>query len=298
MGKDVVAMEAALAARHSQGARKSLGRIAWSFFVRLKWQYLPLLLSDYTREILRRKYDAFATDRAYEDRPSGLLGPLGRWVDRRVLNFPTHEGLRQRLQIVVDNVKADVHHRLQDGVPRVRVLSAPCGLLRDLLLCATELREEDARTSEKLELHALDLDAMGEVLPAASLRAAVAGVPVRFYRDDLFNPESLGVVLREGTRFHVMNCIGLTTWLDLEDVGWLAGFFHDQVLVPGGTLIIDNWASHKYSSLGRDMEIYSRYHNPEAFAQVLGKSGFQVVEAKTTANGVATVYVARAGRSR
>ncbi len=82
------------AARHTAGATKSLGRIAWDFFVRLKWQYYPLLLSDYGRDILRRKYDAFATDRAYENRPSGILGPIGRLMDRFVLDFPTHEGVR------------------------------------------------------------------------------------------------------------------------------------------------------------------------------------------------------------
>jgi hypothetical protein len=266
----------------------------WSFFFQLKWQYLPMLLSDYGREILRRKYDAFATDRAYENRPSGLFGPIGGWVDRVVLNMPLHEALRQRLRLVVDNLEAEVKEHLQRGESRVRVLSAPCGLIRDLLVSSRELALEDPRIFEKLELHALDLDATDEVLSAASRRAALAGVAVRFHQDDLFNPRSLNAVLAEGTRFHVINCIGLTAWLDLAEVEHLARFFHDRVLVKDGSFIVDNWAQHKQSALGADLGIPTRYHDPATFVKALETSGFRIKGRFVSANGVVTVYVARA----
>ena len=67
-----------LAAKHTRDATKGIGPLMWRFFVRLKWQYFPLLLSDYGNMILRRKYDAIATDYAYEINPSGRLGPIGR----------------------------------------------------------------------------------------------------------------------------------------------------------------------------------------------------------------------------
>jgi len=38
--------------------------------------------------ILKRKYDAFVTDRAYENQPHGRMGPIGRMVDGFVLRFP------------------------------------------------------------------------------------------------------------------------------------------------------------------------------------------------------------------
>ena len=82
-------------ARHARKVTKGLGALSWSYLIRLKWQYLPLLLSDYGREILRRKYDAVSTDMSYENKPSGLLGPIGKAIDRIVLKFPLHEGLRQ-----------------------------------------------------------------------------------------------------------------------------------------------------------------------------------------------------------
>lgn len=283
----------ASSARHSVGASKSISRIVWDLFVRLKWQYYPLLLSDYGREILRRKYDAFATDRAYENRPSGLLGPIGRWIDRIVLDFPTHEGLRQRLRIVVDALKEDITERIAAGETPVRVLSAPCGLARDILTCKSELRNRNPQVMQHIELHALDLDATGDVLPAATRRAADLGIDVEFHREDLFNSKGLNEVLERGEGFHLVNCIGLTAWLDIEEVGRLVRFFHDRVLVTDGTLIVDNFAWHKYSSLAKDLEIYTRYHDPGEFKRTLEECGFQVLELRTTADRVNTVHIAR-----
>lgn len=294
MSKTSIRVGTISSARHAEGARKGLGTLMWVFFLKLKWQYFPLLLSDYGREILVRKYDALATDRAYENHPSGLLGPFGRWVDRMVLSFPLHEGLRQRLRIVVDDLKTQISEQVQAGKSKVRVLSAPCGLTRDLICCTKELQQEDGQILEKIELHALDLDATGEVLIAASQRAAAANVPVRFYQDDLFNPRGFSATLQRGVRFHIVNCIGLTAWLDLQDVERLARFFHDEVLEPGGTLIVDNWSWHQHSALGKDLEIHTRYHDPMAFVETLKRSGFRFIDSKRTTNGVATVYMAKA----
>ncbi|MBI4202756.1 MAG: class I SAM-dependent methyltransferase family protein [Chloroflexi bacterium] len=281
-------------ARHSRGAQRSTASIAWRFVVRLKWQYLPLLLSDYTREILRRKYDAVATDMAYENRASGAAGPLGKLVDRLVLNFPTHEGLRQRLAIVQGSLKKEITQRLQQSDGPVRVLSAPCGLMRDVLGCVTELRKEPALDMTRVDIYGLDLDASGEVLPEAGRRAEACGVAVRLYQDDLFKPQAFQEVLEQGVRFQVVNCIGLTPWLDLAEVRQLMSFFHDRVLEPGGMLIIDNFSPHKYAALAKDLEIYSRYHDAAAFVDMLRECGFRMEKAVATANHVNTVHIATA----
>jgi hypothetical protein len=270
-----------------------MGGIVWSCVVSLKWPYLPLLLSDYTREILRRKYDAIATDRAYENQPSGLLGPVGRWLDRKVLEFPTHEGLRQRLRIVVETLEAQILRQAQGEATPVRVLSAPCGLARDLLLCAEQLKRRDVALLGRVEFHGLDLDASGEVLPLAAKRAEEADVQVRLHRQDLFDPLGIGQVLGQPSGFQVVNCIGLTPWLDLPEVEHLCRTFRTQVLAPRGAFIVDNFAPHKYGSLAKDMEIHSRYHAPQAFEETLRNAGFEIVEKKSTANSVNTVYLAR-----
>ncbi len=293
MTKTLAAVESS-SARHARNATRSTAAIAWRFVARFKWQYLPLLLSDYAREILRRKYDAIATDMAYENRPSGAAGPLGKFVDRQVLKFPTHEGLRQRLRLVKGCLRDEMTARARQGSGPVRVLSAPCGLMRDVLTCVTELREEAPLVARSMEVYGLDLDASGEGLPEARRRADGLGVSARLYQDDLFKPRALQGALDKGLRFHIVNCIGLTPWLDLSEVRQLVAFFHDRVLEPDGVLIIDNFTPHKYASLAKDLEIYSRYHDPRAFVGVLQECGFRLEKAVATANGVNTVHVARA----
>ena len=250
----------------------------------------PLLLSDYAREIMRRKYDAIATDRAYENRPSGLLGPIGRTVDRAVLNFPTHAALRERLEFVVRDLKTEVL-RVQPGRARVRVLSAPCGLARDVVTAVEQIKRERPEIGRQIELFGLDLDSTGEVLPLAHERADRAGVALKLARADLFNREQVSAAVGSVDRFHVINCIGLTPWLRLSEVEQLARLFHDDLLVPGGALLIDNFAWHKHSGIATDLEIHSIYHPPEAFVGVLHSAGFIRIRERTTSNNVNTVYV-------
>ena len=63
---------------------------------------LLLFLSPFGRQLIRHKYDAFTTDRAYSTRPSGYFG-LDMFLDWIVLRQSLHAGLRQRLDIVVPN---------------------------------------------------------------------------------------------------------------------------------------------------------------------------------------------------
>ena len=281
------------AAKHYKGVTKGLGGISWRFLIRLKWQYLPMLLSDFGRAIVRRKYDALATDMAYENIPSGLLGPLGAWVDHKVLDLPLHQDLRHRLRFVVDALKdqSQSHARGRDG--NIKVLSAPCGLTRDILAARNELCIEAPDVADRLELHALDLDPTGEVIPIAQRRTKAAGIGVSFYRADLFNPESVKASLRSNEGFHIVNCIGLTPWITLGEVEYLFRFFHDQALIPGGTLVVDNFTQHEQSSIADDLEIHATYHDPGLFVAALESNGFRVISSRTTAHQVNTVYVAK-----
>ena len=228
------------AAKHYQDVTKGLGGISWRFLIRGKWQYLPMLLSDFGREIVRRKYDAIATDLAYENTPSGLLGPVGAWVDRQVLNLPLHQDLRHRLRFVVEGLmeQSQVHAQERDGT--IRILSAPCGLTRDILTTKTELSTEAPDIADRLEFHGLDLDPTGEVVPIAQLRAKEAGMGASFYQANLFDQESVKEVLPIDEGFQIVNCIGLTPWINLEEVEYLIRFFHDLL---GMVFDIEGWKS-------------------------------------------------------
>lgn len=133
-------------ARHTEAKVSSPGQLVWRLARTGRVHYVGMLLSDYGRQILTRKYDAFSTDRAYTIEPSGKFGPVGKLVDRYVLSFPLHEALRQRLALVVEALVDEVLGRAE-GVATVRVLSAPCGLARDVITAAARL---ETRTKSRI----------------------------------------------------------------------------------------------------------------------------------------------------
>lgn len=247
---------------------------------------LPLLLSDQARMLLSRKYDAFTTDRAYGARPRGALGPLGALADRIVLSFPVHVALRQRLKIVQDALVETVARAASLGADPVRALSAPCGLLRDVLGAA-------ARIGDPVRWTGVDLDAMGDVLPEAARRAGEAGLRVELLREDLFGPcTGLESRARSEGPFHVASCIGLSAWVDLADVASLARRFHG-LLGRGGTLLLDGWRPGGDAELARLLGLPARYHDPGELEEVLEGAGFWVDDARPTGNGACTVWIAR-----
>jgi hypothetical protein len=256
-------------------------------------EYLLRVPSNYAWMVLRRKYDAFTTDRAYDTHPASWLGPLGWWADRRVLNYAVHVALRERLDFVVQALVDEITRR-QDGDTTVRVLSAPCGLCRDILRAADELRTRRPSALERLELDAFDLDAAGDVLREARRRSQAAEILVVFGRENLLDPSLLRSGAADGRRYDVINCIGLAAWLSLDEVEWLARFFHNTVMTPGATLLIDNFAWHEHSALGEELEINTRYHPPAEFRGALERAGFRIVTERTTTNGVTTLTIAQA----
>ncbi|MFA6549059.1 MAG: hypothetical protein WCT39_03925, partial [Candidatus Margulisiibacteriota bacterium] len=125
-------------AKHTAGASKNLKQLAWKFFITGKWHYFILMLSDHGRSIMTRKYDAFSTDRAYRPHFSGLLWPLGAFIDRFIWNFPMHQALRERVNNVSDILCELTASRIKIN-DHVKILSAPCGLVMDLIYTTEKL---------------------------------------------------------------------------------------------------------------------------------------------------------------
>ncbi|MDA0232547.1 MAG: hypothetical protein O3C69_03575 [Chloroflexi bacterium] len=145
-----------------------------------------MLLSTYGREVVRRKYDAIATDMAYENHRSWQLGPVSYVADWFVLGLPTHAALRERLRFVADGLKlASTEIAASSEGSVVRILSAPCGAGRDLATFGAELSTENPDLFNRLDVHALDLDPTNEALPLLSQRTADAGLDVTVYQQDL-----------------------------------------------------------------------------------------------------------------
>lgn len=278
---------------HAIRARTPWWRLLLGLAVRFKVQYLLDAPATHSWMILRRKYDAFTTDVAYETQPRSWLGPIGRPAARRVMNYPIHVALRDRLTIVATTLAELIEQRRQavaataGGPAPVRVLSAPCGLCRDVMTAAQRL----GPAAGEVIWHGLDLDARGDVLPEARRRTQAAGLAMTFFREDLTDPD--GLAARAGQEpYDLVNCIGLATWLSLEEVGQLAQLYHRRVLRPGGRLVIDNWARHAHSRAGEELEIHANYHPAADFRQALTAAGLVIEREQATANGACTVYVA------
>lgn len=279
-------------ARHAAVARSSPRQLAWRWLRTFRWHLVVLFLSDFGQDLIRRKYDAFTTDRAYENRPSGRL-LVGKVIDWIVLRQTLHEGLRQRLMIVVGELVRLTRHFQEQGFAPVRIGSGPSGLARDLLLAARVLRDSGPLAG-RVEFWAIDLDFSGDVLAEAARRAQEARVELFTMKQDLLSAGRLQEAFREKPP-NVFNCIGLTAWLDRDQVVEL---FHaaQSVLAPQGALVVDNFRVYPQSRFGPDLEIDTRYHPDTAFEEDLHSAGFETERKQETPNHVNVVYTARKPR--
>ncbi len=276
-------------ARHAAIAESTPRQLAWRWFKTFRWHLLPLFLSDFGRSLIRRKYDAVTTDRAYDVKSSGRF-LVGKLIDWFVLRQSLHEGLRQRLRIVASElVRLTLEYENRGAVP-VRIVSGPCGLGRDLSLTAQTLRA-GGPLKGRVELWGIDLDSSGEALPEAAQRVREQGVELAVRKSDLLAPSALMDEF-QGKRVHIFNSIGLTPWLTMEEVARLFATAH-RILAPGGALVVDNFHVHAQSKFGPDLEMDTRYHPDDLFERVLEAAGFEIEQRQETPNRVNVVYTAR-----
>jgi hypothetical protein len=273
--------------RHARIAARTGAELARDWWRRGRWWYLPLLVSDYARELAEHKYDAFATDRAYENRPSGRFGPLGWGVDWLILHQDIHAALRQRLAAVVVETSSAVRAAWAAGAAPVRLASAPCGLARDVRLTWQALDAPAGR----LELIGLDLDEHGEVLPTARARAVAAGAPLATARCDLLDGAALTGALGNAP-VDVFLCIGLSVWLSMGELDTLLANLHAALRLDGW-LVIDHFRACGTSLFARDFEMEPFYHDRLAFETALRRAGFELEAHRATRRGVNVVYRCR-----
>ena len=274
--------------RHVQQASLSTGKLAVRWLLTFRWHLLLLFLSDLGRAIITSKYDAFTTDAAYETTPSGR-GALGRFVDRVVRNTDTHVALRQRLDLIIDEIIAAALTAHQGGDGQVRLVSGPCGLARDLRRAWARLDEEGHIPEGWLEVIGLDLDFSGGVLDEASRQAALRGVPLQTFQRDLLEPGPESPI-RDVDIFVSM---GLSTWLDRGALDRLLAMIAGS-LAPGGVLLIDNWRPHRGARYVDTFQLPARYPSDDEFEQTLADAGFAIEAKRVSANEVVVVYRARA----
>jgi hypothetical protein len=266
-------------AKHRSQARSGLRRLLRSWFLAGKWHYFFLLFSETGMLLSREKYSAFAIDRVYADRPGGW-GWLGRRLDRYLLDLPVHRAARQRFAFVTRSMAAAIQSQLADRGERVTVLSAPCGLVRDLCTTYEMLLRLDPDSARGLRFYGLDLDFEGRVLEEARRRASAAGVPIRLVQANILDDSAWSWLRREAGPLAVVNCIGLAPWLSPDEVAGLLPRFAVHLRV-GGYLLLDRFNQGKHNKLGEGAEIHAHYHTDDAYRDYFRSSGL-VLEARET----------------
>jgi hypothetical protein len=118
--------------------------------------YYLLRLSDLGREAIEHSGSFRFADHIYRGTPSGRT-PLGRWIDRRLLEMPAARAFRQRYEQSKRVMRLALESTRSEAAP-VRVLAVPCGLPRDVVDLASAMGRENRRLLSRLEYHGFDID--------------------------------------------------------------------------------------------------------------------------------------------
>jgi SAM-dependent methyltransferase len=229
--------------------------------------YYVLRASDLAREGLDHSGSYRFADHIYQGEPSGR-GWFGRWLDARLLAMPAARSFRNRF-LASAHALADVLVSRADRP--LDVLSAPCGLPRELVVGARLAAERRPGSLDGVTFHGLDLDT--DLLPQARAFALDRGLPN-------FTPHAGDALRREsypaGADF--ITCTGLAEFLDDARFETLLRVFAD-VLRPGGRLVTSAMKRHWASAyLLRLAELEPHYRTPDDLAAISGRVPFETID--------------------
>lgn len=250
---------------------------------------LPVLPSALASDILLRGYDPRTLDRVYRDRAAGSFGPIGRVVDRMVLDMPLHEALRERLDAAVGELCAAVVVRARENKLPCRVLMAPCGLGREILAADARLRVRHPELVNGVEWFGAENPVDPGVLAEAAERSAAAGVTVRWLAR---NPVTLKLDDIGGRPCDVIVGLGSTFQRSVGSVGSLIRT-HASLLKSGGVLLVDRWDASGKHRLSRAMSIESTPVSRTELHRILRSAGLSVEREHPTGSGGCTLTVCR-----
>jgi SAM-dependent methyltransferase len=247
--------------------------------------YAILRLSDLAREGLDRSGSYRFADHIYRGEPSGRF-VIGRWIDALLLSLPAARSFRFRYIAARAEIVAFVTDRVAAGGERMLdVLSAPCGLPRELADAAQALR--DAHISlERVRFHGLDLDP--GVLSEAEAFARERGLhPFAVHCGDALDRASYPA------HADFITCTGLAEFLSDTELERLYAIFFD-VLTPGGMLITSGMRRRRFSDyLLQLAEMPTQYRTPAELLRLARRLPFTDTTTYNDPNGIQTILRAR-----
>jgi putative methyltransferase len=247
--------------------------------------YWMLRASDLAREGLDHSGSFRFADHIYRSEPSGR-GGFGRWLDARLLALPATRAFRFRYLAARDAIVAFVADRVRrEGTTSIDVLSAPCGIPRELADAADALKALGVPL-DGVRFHGLELDADAG-REAIDFAAARGLRPFMLHRGDALDRSSYPAAA---------DCItstGLAEFLDDAEFARLLSIFC-EVLSPGGMLVTSGMQRRRFSDyLLRLAEIPTHYRSADALVGLAGTTSLRDVSTRADDTGIQTILTAR-----
>ena len=246
--------------------------------------YGALRRSDLAREGLDHSGSYRFADHIYRSQPSGR-GAFGRWLDARLLALPAVRSFRNRYVAARDALAGFLRERA-DGAAPLDVLSAPCGIPRELADGYAAFVAAGGTARATVTFHGLDLDP--EALAAAAAFAAGRGLrPFVTHQGDVFDRD------RYPAGVDFITCTGLAEFLDDARLAELYRIFHER-LRPGGMLVTSGMLGRPLSDYLLELaEITIHHRSPADLRRLAAPLPFTHIETRMDDVGLQAIMIAR-----
>jgi SAM-dependent methyltransferase len=245
--------------------------------------YSALRRSDLAREGFDHSGSYRFADHIYRGVPSGR-GAFGRWLDGRLLSLSTVRSFRNRFHAARDELAAFLQRRA--GEPgHLNVLSAPCGIPRELVEGYRKFKASGVAPRATLTFHGLDLDAQALEDAIAFTRAEGLG-PFVPLRGDIFDPASYPVDM------DFITSTGLAEFLDDDRLANLYAIFFER-LRPGGVFLTTGMRGRPLSDyLLRLAEMTVHYRTAADLERLARRIPFSRIETRVDDLGLQSILIA------
>jgi hypothetical protein len=248
--------------------------------------YYLARLSDLAKEGMEHSGSYRFADHIYAGRASGRLA-IGRLVDRVLLSLPACRSFRNRYLHSRDQIVEYVRTASRD---QFRILSVPCGLPRDLIEAAGQLRRNAPHRFARARFYRLDIDPAA-VKEAQRMTSDFGFTNFEFICGDAFDasayPPSLDVV----------SSSGFAEFLEDADLARFYTVCH-AALGEGGVLLSSASVCNRLSDylLKNLAELFTHYRDETALTRVFSGTPFRNIEMRRDAVGYQVLIAAASGR--
>ena len=240
--------------------------------------------SDLGREGIENSGSYRFADHIYRNEPSGR-GKIGCWLDKTFLAMPAVKSFRNRFLAARDQLCEFLTERSGHS-KSLDVLSAPCGIPRELADGARLFRQRTGRPLDGVNFHGIDLDT--GLLAQARHFAEQNGLPnFVIHSGDALERTTYP----DGTDF--ITCTGLAEFVSDEQLERLYRIFFD-VLRPGGLLVTSGMKRKLVSEYFlRLAELKTHYRTGPQLEAIARRVPFAQVRTSMDEFGIQTILTAR-----